>query len=175
MLSFCWGVNIAEYLKIVSPSNYCLKHQDHWVRWYLITTQNYTDYTPGTGFSVRAGSWLNLLAISRGLSADFSLEITPPKNQNLMMSVFSSNTLIFAAKRWKCILRVPDFKIFPGGMPLNTPSNLHLWCLQVVPMVRVSSFSGYYKAFATYLKPYWKPCRLMKVVTFNPDSFFTIG
>ena len=83
----------------------------------------------------------------------------PPKNQNLMMSVFCSNTLIFAAKRWKCILRGPDFKIFPGGMPLNPPSNLHLWCLQVVPVVRVSSFSGYYKAFATYLKPYWKPCR----------------
>ena len=29
------------------------------------------------------------------------------------MSVFCSNTLIFAPKCWKCILRGPDFKIFP--------------------------------------------------------------
>ena len=27
--------------------------------------------------------------------------------------VFCSNTLIFAPKCWKCILRGPDFKIFP--------------------------------------------------------------
>ena len=41
----------------------------------------------------------------------------PPKRQNLMMSVFCSNTLIFAPECWKCTLRGPDFQIFPGGMP----------------------------------------------------------
>ena len=30
-----------------------------------------------------------------------------------MMSVFCSDTLIFALECWKCILRCPDFKIFP--------------------------------------------------------------
>ena len=30
-----------------------------------------------------------------------------------MMSVFCSNTLIFAPECWKCILRGLDFKIFP--------------------------------------------------------------
>ena len=35
------------------------------------------------------------------------------KSQNLIMSVFCSNTLIFAPECWKCILRSPDFKIFP--------------------------------------------------------------
>ena len=29
------------------------------------------------------------------------------------MSVFCSNTLIFALECWKCTLRGPDFKIFP--------------------------------------------------------------
>ena len=158
MLSFCWGVNIAEYLKIVSPSNYCLKHQDHWVRWYLITTQNYTDYTPGTWFSIRASSWRNLPAISCELAAYFSLEITPPKSQNLVMPVFCSNTLIFAAECWKCILRGPDFKLFPEGHAPEPPK-VHLWHLQVLPAVWVFYFSAYSKAFATYLNPYWKPCR----------------
>ena len=31
------------------------------------------------------------------------------------MSIFCSNTLIFAPECWKCTLRGPDFKIFPGG------------------------------------------------------------
>ena len=35
------------------------------------------------------------------------------KSQNLMMSVFCSNTLIFAPECWKCILVGPDFKNFP--------------------------------------------------------------
>ena len=83
----------------------------------------------------------------------------PPKSQNLMISVFCSNTLIFAAECWKFILRGPDFKIFPGGMPLNPPRNSNLWHLQVVPVVWVFSFPGYSKVFATCLKPYWKPCR----------------
>ena len=30
-----------------------------------------------------------------------------------MMSVFCSDNLIFALECWKCILRSPDFKIFP--------------------------------------------------------------
>ena len=41
------------------------------------------------------------------------------QSQNLMMSVFCSNTLIFAPECWKCTLRSPAFKIFRGVMPLN--------------------------------------------------------
>ena len=52
------------------------------------------------------------------------------------MSVLCTNTLIFALECWKCILRGPDF-------------------------MQVFSFSIYFKAFATYLKSYWKPCRLL--------------
>ena len=40
----------------------------------------------------------------------------PPKSQKLMMSVFCSNTLIFAPECWKCTLRDPDLKIFPEGI-----------------------------------------------------------
>ena len=45
------------------------------------------------------------------------------------MSVFSSNTLIFAPECWKCILRGPDFKIFP------VTSNFGHW--QAAPLPRV--------------------------------------
>ena len=54
------------------------------------------------------------------------------------MSVFCSNTLIFAPECWKCILRSPDFKIFQ----------------KLAPLRQVFSFSTYSKAFATYLKSY---------------------
>ena len=47
-------------------------------------------------------------AISRELTTLFSLE-----SQDLMMSVFCSNTPVFASKCLKCIERGPDFKIFP--------------------------------------------------------------
>ena len=43
------------------------------------------------------------------------------KRQNLMMSVFCSKTIIVAPECWKCILRGPDFKIFPGGACLKDP------------------------------------------------------
>ena len=52
-----------------------------------------------------------------------------------MLSVFCSNTLIFAPECWKCTLRCPDFKIFPGGMPPDFPSNLRFRHLQVAPWV----------------------------------------
>ena len=52
-----------------------------------------------------------------------------------MLSVFCSNTLIFSLECWKCTLRCPDFKLFPGGMPLDFPSNLHFQHLQVAPWV----------------------------------------
>ena len=47
------------------------------------------------GFSIRAGSWQNPPAISCQLSTYYSLEITPPppQSQNLMLSLFCSNTL----------------------------------------------------------------------------------
>ena len=51
-----------------------------------------------------------------------------------MLSVFYSKfTLIFAPECWKCTLRCPDFKIFPGGMPSDFPSNLRFRHLQVAP------------------------------------------
>ena len=52
-----------------------------------------------------------------------------------MLSVFCSNTLIFSLECWKCTLRCPDFKLFPGGMPLDFPSNLRFQHLQVTPWV----------------------------------------
>ena len=47
------------------------------------------------------------------------------KSQNLMTSVFCSKTIIVAPECWKCILRGPDFKIFPGGACLKTPLKTH--------------------------------------------------
>ena len=42
------------------------------------------------------------------------------------MSVFCSNTLIFAPECWKCTLRSPAFKIFRGVMsPNRTPLVTH--------------------------------------------------
>jgi len=32
-----------------------------------------------------------------------------------MMSVFCSNSLIFAPECWKRVVKGPDFTIFPGG------------------------------------------------------------
>ena len=55
------------------------------------------------------------------------------KSQNLMLSMFCSNTLIFAPECWKCTLRYPYLKIFPGVMPPDFPSNLRFWHLQVSP------------------------------------------
>ena len=60
------------------------------------------------------------------------------------MSVFRSNTLIFAPEFWECILlRGSDFKILPETRAFAVIFFiLHL--LQTV-------------AFATHLKSYWKP------------------
>ena len=52
-----------------------------------------------------------------------------------MLSVFCSNTLIFAPECWKCTPRCPDFKIFPEGITPDFPSNLHFQHLQVAPWV----------------------------------------
>ena len=82
----------------------------------------------------KTSSRRNLLAISHELNAFFSLEITP-KKANIWCYVFCSNTLIFAPECWKCTLRCPDFKLFPGGMPLDFPSNLRFQHLQVTPWV----------------------------------------
>ena len=68
----------------------------------------------------------------------FMCSVTEEKRQNLMMSVFCSNTLILTPECWKCILRGPDFKIFP---------ETHAFDMSF-------SFSTYSKAFATYLKSY---------------------
>ena len=71
-------------------------------------------------------------AISRELTTLFSLE-----SQDLMMSVFCSNTPVFAPKCLKCIERGPDFKIFPETRAFG---------------VRKSRLT-----FATSLKSCWKP------------------
>ena len=110
------------------------------------------------GLSIRASGWQNLLPI---FHCYFSLEITPVymqyscavtewKNQNLMMYVFCSNTLIFAPECWKCILRDADFKIFPETCTFGA-------CKSRLQLLRVFSFSTCSKAFTSYLKSYWKP------------------
>jgi len=82
------------------------------------------------------------------------------KNQNLMMSTFCSNTLIFAPECWKCTLRGPDFNIFPEGIPLDGSSlGTHAFnSMHASPRERFFQFSAYSKAFATFLKSYRKPC-----------------
>ena len=66
------------------------------------------------------------------------------------MSMFCSNTPIFATQSWKYVLRHPEFNIFPREHAPEPTRSLHLQPLQMVPMVQVSYFSAYSKAFATY-------------------------
>ena len=65
-----------------------------------------------------------------------------------MMSVFCSNTLIFAPECWKCILRI---QIFP-----ETRACESRLCHEFV------SFFSYSKAFAIYLKSYQNPCIVLQ-------------
>ena len=79
-----------------------------------------------TGFSIRASGQWNLTSYFRWthhllffgnypclLLMEYSCAVTAQKSQNLMMSVFCSNILIFATEYWKCTLRGPGFKHFP--------------------------------------------------------------
>ena len=82
----------------------------------------------------------------------------PPKSHNLMMFVFCLNTPIFCTRMLEklcTLIRGPDFKFFPAGMPPDPPSNLRFQRTQVAPMVQVFSFSPHSKAFTTNLKPFW--------------------
>ena len=69
------------------------------------------------------------------------------------MSLFCSNTLIFTPECWKCILRSPDFKIFP---------ETHTFSAHKSHLCGSFSFSTDSKAFAIYLKSDWKPCQSCK-------------
>ena len=51
---------------------------------------------------------------------EYSCAFAESKSQNLVMSMFCSNSLIFAPESCKCILRGPDFNIFSQDMP-QTP------------------------------------------------------
>ena len=67
-----------------------------------------------------------------------------------MMSVFCSKTLIFAPECWKCIVRGLDFINFPeGGRGGEGYAPRLPW-----KQVQAFSISAFFKAFATYLKPY---------------------
>ena len=102
------------------------------------------------GFSIRAGSRQNSPAISCQLSTYYSLEITPPPQKpefNVVFVLFKHSPR-FAPQCCKCTLKGPDFKIFH---PLAS-------CAFGTRRCEFISFSAYSKAFATYLKPYWKPC-----------------
>ena len=83
-------------------------------------------------------------AISRELTTLFSLE-----SQDLMMSVFCSNTPVFAPKCLKCIERGPDFKIFPETRAFGVRKSR--LCREGF------SISTYSNTFATYLKSCRKP------------------
>lgn len=61
------------------------------------------------------------------------------------MPVFCSKTQIFAPEYSNISCRT------------DPPNNLRFQRLQVAPVARGFSFSTCSKAFATYLKPYWKP------------------
>ena len=64
------------------------------------------------GFSIGADSQWNLLATSRELATYFSLEMAQ-KSQNLVMSVFCSNTLIFAPECWNALWEAQISKLDP--------------------------------------------------------------
>ena len=46
----------------------------------------------------------------------------------------------------------------------DPPNNPRFQCLQVAPVVWGVSSAAYSKAFATYLKPYWKPWKTHRIM-----------
>lgn len=110
---------------------------------------------------IRAGSRRNSQPISCELAAYFSLEITPlssKKSPNLMTSqCVLFNYSNFRSRMLEIHSRRPRFKNFSRGHAPRPPCNSRFHHLQVAPVARVYSFSGYSKPFATNIKPYWKP------------------
>ena len=99
-------------------------------------------------------SWLSLM----NLPPTF-LWKWPPKKPKFNDVCVPFKHSKFAPECQKYILRGPDFKTFVRGHAPRPPRNLHFRHLHVAPVVQVFFFSffAYSKAFATYLKPYWRP------------------
>ena len=55
-------------------------------------------------------------------------------------------------------------RILQNFMPPDPPNNLRFERLHVAPVVWGFSFSTCPKAFATYLKPYWKPWKIHRIM-----------
>ena len=68
----------------------------------------------------------------------------PQNSQNLMMSLFCSNTQIFAPEANFCPKR-PRVQNFSRGMLLDPPSNLHLWCKLFPSLPTQPSFCHLFK------------------------------
>ena len=121
--------------------------------------------TFSSGFSIRpaAGEICQLFHVN---SPPSFLGNNSQKSQNLMLSMFCSNTLIFAPECWKCTLRYPYFKIFPGVMPPDFPSNLRFWHLQVAPWVLSGTILSFlYRRLQSF-------CHLLKTLLKTPFHTF---
>ena len=116
---------------------------------------------------MRAGRQQNSLAISHDLAAYFSLEKKTQKSQNLMMSVFCSNTLATFLLQNAGIYAFLEAQISTFFLS----SNLCFWPPQFAHVAQVFFSCSYSKAFAIYLKPYWKPCLMWVQYCVNLGHF----
>ena len=79
--------------------------------------------------------------------------------KNLMMSVFCSNTLIFAPECWKCILRGPVFNFFPRS--------LRLQCSQISSLLHVFFLLHLFQSFCHLLNLIENPVQATKDCNFE--------
>ena len=92
------------------------------------------------GFSIKAGGQQNSPAISHERAAYFSLEINPTRPK------FNDACVLFKHSNFCSRISCP-----------RTPPITCAFSACKSHLVWGFSFSAYSKAFATYLKPYWKP------------------
>ena len=94
----CWSDDYDDWSRVFNKSHWRAKFAGYFMLTYsLLFVGNYPSF-----------------------NKVFMCSVTEEKRQNLMMSVFCSNTLILAPECCKCILRGPDFKIFPETCDFTT-------------------------------------------------------
>ena len=113
---------------------------------------------------MKACSQWNLPAILHEPAAYFSLEKRTQKFQNLMISVFCSNTVIFAPECWKRTLKGPDFNFF-------LPSNSCCRRLQAAPVVWVFFLLHILQSFCHLLRTLLKTLPDVSTVLHQSLSF----
>ena len=117
---------------------------------------------------------MNLLLIFFGNSPPPPHPHKPKFNDAYLLFI---NTLIFAPECWNCTLRGPDFKIFPGGKPLDR-SSLGTHSIQV-QFNACKSQGAFFpvlcplQSFCHLLKILWKT--LYKALKFGQNIFLSIS